>query len=79
MSIAASIMTIIGAGTGILANTTKAEEFITHLVQHIGEDKAKEETERRRLASPPKAIAAPTGSRPKPSLASFDLDDEIPF
>jgi hypothetical protein len=80
MAITASIMAIIGSGTAALANAPKAKETIVHILQLIGEDKAKEEEERLRLAPPPKALPDyRTGSpQPKDSVLG-DLDDEIPF
>jgi hypothetical protein len=79
MAITASIMAALGGGTAALANAPKAAETILSIIRLVGEDKAKEEEERLRLAPPPKALPAPPTAKPAPLAAQFDIDDEIPF
>jgi hypothetical protein len=77
MAIAASIMTIVGAGTTALANSPKAAETVLSIIRLIGDDKANEEAERLRLMPPPKAL---TNHAPqKPTAFDSDLDDDVPF
>jgi hypothetical protein len=82
MAIAASIMTIAGAGTTALANGPEAKDTITRIIGYIGADKAAEEAERLRLQPPPKALPDHTEPQVKPQPRGFfsdDLDDDVPF
>lgn len=80
MAIAASIMTIVGAGTTALANAADAKETLIKIIGLIGEDKEREEQERLRLAPPPKALPDHTKARQGPqSRFESDLDDDVPF
>ena len=87
MAIAASIMTIVGAGTAALANGTQAQETVMKIIEWIGEDKDKEEQERLRLLPPPpKALPSPliiasqtAFGEGKTSSFDSDLDDDVPF
>ena len=76
MAIAASIMTVVGGGTATLANCPKAAETVATIIALIGEDKAREETERLRLMPPPKAI--PILANPLATTLD-DLDEDVPF
>jgi hypothetical protein len=81
MAIAASIMTVVGAGTTTLANSPKASEAIVKIIRLIGKDKELEEAERQRLSPPAKELV----HQPKPQASgngwgfAQDLDDDIPF
>jgi len=83
MACLSAIIVTIAAATTIAA---EGQAAVTQIMALIGHDKESEERAQKRLAPPPKALAAPATS-PQPGVRSTpssrnrrsDLDDDIPF
>lgn len=81
MAIAASIMTCLGGGAAFVAKLPEAGQSIIKIIQWVGEDKEKEESERLRLMPPPKALPD-LSARKQVAGAGFgfdEFDDNVPF